>query len=74
VGTGLTTVASMPATASPKKPPPATCTAWQDYFINSVLDPTRWVIASGQAPGYIPGYHIGYYVPSMSVSGAGILP
>jgi len=73
VGTSLTAVVSVPAAASAKKSQPATCAAWQDDFNTSGLDPTRWVIASGQAPGYIPGYHIGYYDPSHVSVGGGHL-
>lgn len=41
-----------------------TYTAWQEDFHGSVLDTTRWINASGQAPGYIAGKHIGYYDPT----------
>ena len=34
---------------------------WQDGFSANKVDPRRWVIASGRAPGYIPNYHVGYY-------------
>jgi beta-glucanase (GH16 family) len=37
---------------------------WRDDFSFGRVDVTRWVIGSGQAPGYIPSYHIGYYDPS----------
>lgn len=49
--------------ASPPKrptPPGKGCSAWQDDF-SLGLDSGRWVVASGQAPGYTAGSHIGYY-------------
>ena len=39
-------------------------TAWQDDFNGNGMDRSRWVIASGQAPGYIASNHIGYYDPT----------
>ncbi|MBZ5562764.1 MAG: glycoside hydrolase family 16 protein [Acidobacteriia bacterium] len=51
------------APAKRPSPPPPTCAAWQDDFGSASLDPNRWVIANGRAPGYIPGNHIGYYQP-----------
>ena len=44
--------------------PPKRQTAWRDDFSLGYLDASRWVVASGRAPGYVPGYHIGYYRPS----------
>jgi endo-1,3-1,4-beta-glycanase ExoK len=60
--------------APPKRPvqdPP--CPAWQDDFSFPTLDSTRWVIASGRAPGYIGGSHIGYYLPQNVSISNGIL-
>ncbi|OFW09404.1 MAG: hypothetical protein A3G20_06175 [Acidobacteria bacterium RIFCSPLOWO2_12_FULL_59_11] len=37
---------------------------WRDDFTGSTVDDSRWVNASGQAPGYIPWNHIGYYDPT----------
>jgi endo-1,3-1,4-beta-glycanase ExoK len=46
------------------------CAAFQDNFDGTSLDPDRWVVANGRAPGYIAGSHIGYYQPDrVSVSG-----
>jgi len=73
MGISLTALVSMPAAASPMKPHSTACPAWQDDFNLTALDSTRWVIASGQAPGYIPGYHIGYYNPSHVSVGGGYL-
>lgn len=39
------------------------CSAWQDSFNTGALDKTRWVVASGAAPGAIPNLHYGDYVP-----------
>lgn|SRR5574340_875943 len=57
----LLLVASELAVAArpPKKNQP--CQAWQDSFNTGQLDTSRWVVATGQAPGYIPNQHIGYY-------------
>ncbi|MBI4441869.1 MAG: glycoside hydrolase family 16 protein [Acidobacteria bacterium] len=38
--------------------------AWEDDFNGNGVDRNRWVIASGQAPGYLAGNHIGYYDPA----------
>lgn len=35
--------------------------AWQEDFNAGAIDTSRWVVASGEAPGYIYGKHIGYY-------------
>ena len=43
---------------------PTGAAAWQDDFNGIALDRSRWVNASGQAPGYIPGNHLGYYDPT----------
>lgn len=51
------------AAAPPKRPSGQGCSAWQDDFSSGKLAPDRWVVASGQAPGYIAGNHIGYYQP-----------
>jgi len=52
------------AAAPPKRPDKSQpCAAWQDDFSSGTLNPDRWVVASGQAPGYIVGNHIGYYDP-----------
>ncbi len=40
------------------------CQAWVDYFNQGRLDPARWTVANGAAPGYIAGYHRGYYDPT----------
>ena len=47
--------------AAPPQPggPNRNQAAWSDDF--SALDPNRWVIATGRAPGYLAGNHIGYY-------------
>lgn len=50
-----------------------TCPAWQDSFNTGQLDTTRWIVASGQAPGYIPDQHIGYYVPANVSLASGML-
>ncbi len=57
------------ATAASKKPP-SSCLAWQDSFNLGYLDTSRWVVATGTAPGSIPDLHIGYYDPA-NVSLAG---
>lgn len=36
---------------------------WQDDFNGSSLDTNRWVIMTGQAPGYIANNHIGFFYP-----------
>ncbi len=52
------------ASGARAKPTAQGCAAWVDYFNKGALDTTRWVVASGRAPGYIEGYHIGYYDPA----------
>ncbi len=56
----------------PPKPQP-TCSAFLDNFDGSVLDASRWVVASGSAPGRILGAHIGYYQPDRVSIGGGYL-
>lgn len=47
-----------------------TCAAWQDDFNTGQLNPSRWTIGVGQAPGYIPNLHLGNYLLSnVSLSG-----
>jgi len=58
---GLVLGTALLATAAPRKPKPTSCSAWQDSFNTGQLDTSRWVVATGQAPGYIAGQHIGYY-------------
>jgi len=69
------TLAAVVAPPQPvfSKTPTNACPAWQDNFVGTQLDSTRWVIGSGQAPGYIPGYHIGYYSPANVSVGGGFL-
>lgn len=59
------------AAAPPKRPtpPPPTCSAWSYDFNVWPLDSTKWVVATGQAPGYIAGVHRGTYdLTNVSVS------
>jgi endo-1,3-1,4-beta-glycanase ExoK len=58
----LASTAGMPG--APKKPSDTGGRGWRDDFNGPALDTTRWVIVSGQAPGYIDGDHIGYYDPT----------
>lgn len=37
--------------------------AWQDDFNGTSLDPGRWVVVSGNAPGYIANNHRGFFQP-----------
>ena len=44
--------------------------SWRDDFSGTSLDSSRWVNASGQAPGYVTGSHRGLYDPThVRVSG-----
>ena len=36
--------------------------SWEDHFLGNALDESRWIIATGQAPGFIPDNHVGYYL------------
>ncbi len=53
----------------PKRP----TAAWRDDFEGTELDASRWIIATGQAPGHILNYHIGYYEPDNVSVGGGFL-
>lgn len=55
---------AVPSPAGKRPTPGGQQAAWQDDFNGPKLDRTRWVIASGQAPGHITDFHIGYYDPS----------
>lgn len=72
-GLTLAAVVSLPQPLLSKSKPGNNCPAWQDNFAGTQLDSTRWIIASGQAPGYIPAYHIGYYSPANVSVGGGFL-
>ncbi len=53
------------ALASSRKPVPAPApTGWQADFTGSSLDTSRWIVMTGQAPGYIANNHIGYFNPA----------
>jgi beta-glucanase (GH16 family) len=49
------------------------CTAFQDTFSTGQLDGSRWIVASGYAPGYIANQHVGYYDPQNVVVSPGML-
>ena len=52
---------TVPSIAAPPKS--RTPTGWEVHFGADGIDPNRWVIAEGWAPGYIPSNHLGYYDP-----------
>lgn len=72
---GVIVLASVAAAfgAPPKPPAGKGCQAWVDYFNKGALDPTRWTVANGAAPGYIAGYHRGYYDPAHVSLASGML-
>lgn len=39
-------------------------TGWRDDFNGPNVDASRWIVASGLAPGHIVDYHVGYYDPT----------
>lgn len=47
------------ASAAPRRAP----AGWDDQFDSHRLDPRRWVVANGYAPGYIANNHRGYMTP-----------
>lgn len=51
------------STAASARPRKASATGWEDQFDSHRLDPRRWVIANGYAPGYIANNHRGYMTP-----------
>lgn len=66
----LVSLPAIPAAAAPPQSTTQASTGWFEDFSGGTLDPGRWIIANGLAPGYIPRNHVGYFQPNrVSFSG-----